>query len=154
MDSKQENQESREMSLIRILATDIPGKMFVYAGLTKIKGVSWSFSNAICKILKISRNKKIADLSEQEIKNITDLIKNPSIPEHLLNRRKDLETGENLHLTGSNLELRKEFDIKRLKKIRSYKGFRHATGRPVRGQRTRGNFRKTKKAMGVKKKRK
>jgi small subunit ribosomal protein S13 len=49
--------------------------------------------------------------------------------------------------------LKKEFDIKRLKKIRSYRGLRHATGRPVRGQRTKGHFR-SKTSLGVAKSRK
>jgi len=44
--------------------------------------------------------------------------------------------------------LQTEFDIKRLKKIKSYRGLRHVLGQPVRGQRTRGHFRKN-KAVGV-----
>ena len=67
-----------------------------------------------------------------------------------MNRRKDIESGETKHLIGSELELQKEFDIKRLKKIRSYRGLRHALGQPVRGQRTRSHFRaKKRKAVGV-----
>ena len=47
----------------------------------------------------------------------------------------------------------KEFDIKRMKKMRSYKGIRHASGLPVRGQRTKSHFRKKgkNKAVGVSK---
>ena len=66
-----------------------------------------------------------------------------------------METGENKHLTGSDLELRNEFDIKRLKKIRVYRGYRHMARLPVRGQRTRGHFRKNRaKGVGIKKKKK
>ena len=51
------------------------------------------------------------------------------------------------------LELQKEFDIKRLKKIKSYRGIRHTLGLPSRGQRTKGNFRPHKmKGVGIKKK--
>jgi small subunit ribosomal protein S13 len=39
------------------------------------------------------------------------------------------------------LDLSRDFDIRRMKKIRSYKGWRHATGQPVRGQRTKSHFR-------------
>ncbi|MBU4308527.1 MAG: 30S ribosomal protein S13 [Nanoarchaeota archaeon] len=82
-------------------------------------------------------------------------MKNPKLPEFLFNRLKDFETGENKYLVGSDLELKKEFDIKRLKKIKSYRGIRHAAGLPLRGQRTRSNFRKNrKKAGGIKKKNK
>jgi len=49
------------------------------------------------------------------------------------------------------LKLRKEFDIKRLKKVKSYRGMRHAFGLPVRGQRTRSHFRKG-RSVGVQKK--
>ncbi|MDO8517486.1 MAG: 30S ribosomal protein S13, partial [Nanoarchaeota archaeon] len=72
----------------------------------------------------------------------------------LVNRRKDYESGENKHLYGADLDLQKEFDIKKLKKMRAYKGIRHQLGQPVRGQRTKSHFRKEKKrkgAVGVKK---
>ena len=142
-------------SLIRIHGTDIFGNKGVYIGLTKIKGVSFSISNALCKLLGIEKNKKIGSLSKEEIESISSEIKNPKIPGFLMNRRKDLDTGEDKHLSISDLDLRKEFDIKRLKKIRSYKGLRHARGLPVRGQRTRSHFRKKgkNKAIGVKTKR-
>jgi len=141
-------------SIIRILQTDIPGNKKVLVGLTYIKGVSWSICNALCKILRIDSQKKIADLSEKEIKQITEFLQNPKLPEFLLNRRNDFETGESAHLIGTNLDMKKEFDIRRLKKIRSYRGLRHAFGHPTRGQRTRANFRskKGKTAVGVKRK--
>ena len=139
-----------EEDLIRILATDIPVNTKLYPGLTRIKGVSWAFSNALCHMLKLDKNKKISDLSEDEIKKITDFIKNPdpSLPQWLLNRRKDPETGEDKHLATSELDLQKEFDIRSMKKMRSYKGVRHTMGQPVRGQRTRGHFRSG-SAIGV-----
>ena len=75
------------------------------------------------------------------------------MPKYLLNRRSDFEEGEHKHLVGSDLELQKDFDIKRLKKIKSYRGFRHMSGLPSRGQRTKSNFRKNKaKGAGIKKK--
>ena len=142
-----------ETRLIRILSKDIPGNKKVYAGLLSIKGVSWSFSNALLKKLGIDKNKKIEDLSEDEIKKISDFIKNPQLPTYLLNRRKDYDTGVNKHLHGADLDLQKEFDIKRLKKIKAFKGVRHTLGQPVRGQRTKSHFRNTKKgSTGIKKK--
>lgn len=143
--------ELKEEKLIRILSTDIPGDKGIYAGLTRIKGVSWGFSHAICAVLHLDKNKKISSLSKEEIEKISAFIKSPEIPGFLLNRRFDIESGKNMHLIGSDLDLIKEFDIKRLKKIRSYRGLRHATGQPVRGQRTRSHFRKN-KVVGVMKK--
>src|SRR4030042_899108 len=87
----------------------------------------------------------------KKIKIIIELLKNPKLPKFLLNRRNDFETGQDSHLIGTNLDMKKEFDIRRLKKIRSYRGLRHATGQPTRGQRTRSHFRAKgkKKAVGV-----
>jgi small subunit ribosomal protein S13 len=145
--------EKREERLVRILSKDIEGKMKVYVGLTKIKGVSWAFSNAVCNKLKIDKNKRIGNLTDEEIKKISDFIKNPKLPAHLLNRQKDIESGEEKHLIGVDLDLRKDFDIKRLKKIKSYKGLRHTAKLPVRGQRTKAHFRANrKKGSGIKKK--
>ncbi|MEK6820725.1 MAG: 30S ribosomal protein S13 [Nanoarchaeota archaeon] len=141
----------QEENLIRILGTDIPSEKSVYAGLTRIKGIAWSFSNAICNVLNINKRKKLKELGEEDIKKIIEFVKNPNLPKFILNRRKDFETGQDMHLVGAESELQKDFDIKRLRKIRSYRGFRHALGQPTRGQRTRSHFRKH-KAVGVMKK--
>lgn len=138
--------------IIRIMQTDIDGGKQIYVGLTKIKGVSWSLANAICNKLGLNKKKKISSLSNEEIKKIEEFIQNPQVPGFLMNRRKDLDSGKDMHVLGSDLDLRKEFDIKRLKKIKSYKGLRHALGQPVRGQRTRSHFRKKGKSVGVIKK--
>ena len=145
--------ELREDRVVRIMSKDIEGKMNIYAGLTKIKGVSWSFSNAICNSLGIDKKRKIGSLTNEELNKISEFIKNPKVSFFLLNRRKDFQSGENIHLNGSNLELQQEFDIKRLKKIKSYRGLRHMNNLPLRGQRTRSHFRKNRrKGSGIKKK--
>ncbi|MEM4703404.1 MAG: 30S ribosomal protein S13 [Candidatus Pacearchaeota archaeon] len=131
----------QEKKIVRIAGTDIPGEMSVVAGLTKIKGISWAFSSATCNKLGIDKRRKISSLSNQEIQDILNFIKNPSLPEWLLNRRKDPETGKNLHLITTDLDLKKEFDIRKLKKIKCYKGIRHLLNQPVRGQRTKSHFR-------------
>ena len=139
--------------IVRILDEDIEGGMKIYAGLTQIKGISWGMANAVCKILKMDKNRKVGSLTDSEIKKIIDFIKNPEMPKFLFNRKFDFETGKEKHLTGTDLELQKEFDIKRLKKIKSYRGIRHSAGLPVRGQRTKSNFRKNKKkGAGIKRK--
>ena len=100
-------QEKREERLVRILSKDIEGKMKVYPGLTKIKGVSWAFSNAVCKILKIDKNKTIGSLTEEEIQKISDFIKNPKLPDYIMNRRKDMETGKEKHLDRNRFRFKK-----------------------------------------------
>jgi small subunit ribosomal protein S13 len=137
--------------IIRILQTDVPGNKGVYAGLTRIRGVSWSISNVICLKLGLDRKKKIENLSKEEILKIEETLKEGKFPIFLLNRRKDFSTGKDSHLLGNALDLNEELDIKRLKKIRSWRGWRHALGQPTRGQSTKAHFRTNrKKGVGVK----
>ena len=96
----------------------------------------------------------MGDLTNEEIDKIEEFMKDPKMHSFLMNRQKDFSTGEDYHYYGADLSLRNEFDIKRLKKIRSYRGIRHTTKLPVRGQRTKSNFRlnKNKSGAGIKKK--
>jgi len=141
-------QQIRAENVVRVLSTDIPANENIYSGLTHIKGVSWAFSNALCNVLNIDKSRKLASFSEQELVKITDFIKNPKVPIFILNRRNDKATGQNLHLITSDLEFQRDMDIRNEKKIRSFKGWRHALGQPVRGQKTRSHFRKG-RAIGV-----
>jgi len=134
-----------DVTLVRVLGKDIRGDVKLGAALTKIKGISWAFSNAICKILKLDRNKRVQDFGKKDLDKIEEFIKNPEVPGFLKNRRKDFDDGEDKHVSGADLKLRVDFDVKRLRKIRSYRGARHAMNLPVRGQRTRGNFRRNRK---------
>ena len=146
-------EEERETEvLIRIFGYDIPGSRNILAGLTRIKGISWGISNAVCLKLKIPKNKKISELTKAEIQEVETFLKNLDIPKFMKNRISDEETGESLHLYGTDLDLKKEFDIKKMRKIKSYKGVRHSANLPVRGQRTRSNFRNKGRAVGVKRK--
>jgi small subunit ribosomal protein S13 len=72
-------------------------------------------------------------------------------PRWMLNRRNDYETGDDRHLLTGDIGFVRDNDIKRLKMIKSRRGMRHMFGLPVRGQRTKSNFRKNKgKVLGVK----
>lgn len=146
---KRNQPKQDDFKLIRILSKDIRSNKTVYAGLTEIKGISWSFCNAICTKLKIDKNKKIEELTAEEIEKIAQFVKNPTIPNYMKNRQKDVDSGEDKHLHGSDLDLQKEFDIKKMRKVKSYKGIRHGLGLPVRGQRTKSHFRKNRKKSGA-----
>jgi small subunit ribosomal protein S13 len=142
--------------IVRIVNTDLDGKKGLGIALTKIKGIGKVFSNAICTIADIDPLMKTGKLSDDQINKITSIIQNPKefgFPIWMLNRRNDYESGEDSHLITANLTFIKENDIKRLKKIKSYKGVRHSKRLPVRGQRTKSNFRRNKgKVQGVAKK--
>ena len=147
---------SREFRhIVRVTDTDIDGTLKVGYALTKIKGVSISLANAILKKAEVNPEIRLGLLSEEQVRKIEDILENPAkygIPSWLLNRRKDLETGKDLHLLSSDLVLRTKMDIDLMKKIKSWRGYRHAHGLKVRGQRTRTTGR-TGKTVGVRKKR-
>jgi len=112
--------------------------------LRGLKGVGDMYANAISKSIDVEEDQRLGDLSEEKIDEIEEMIKNPeelNLPNWLRNRRKERDTGENNHLIESDLELKEEFDIRRLKEIGSYKGWRHEIGLPVRGQKTKSSFR-------------
>ncbi len=150
-------EEKQELKyFVRIANTDLDGNRTIGQALTKIKGISFMLSNAICNAVGIEKTKKAGYLTDEEIAGIDEIIKDPikfKLPTWLFNRRKDPEDNADKHLIGTNLTFTQENDIKMMKKIKSYKGIRHMLGLPVRGQRTRSNFRKNKgKVLGVKRK--
>jgi small subunit ribosomal protein S13 len=145
--------EEKYRQLVRIVNTDVDGNSPVGHAIKNIRGVGFTFAKAVCYAAKIDGNIKSGALNAAQLEKLEDVIKNPSkysIPTWLYNRRKDPETGANLHLVTSELDFAKNNDVRLLKKIKAYKGIRHMFGQPVRGQRTRSNFRRNKgKPMGV-----
>ena len=149
--------EEQELKyFVRIANTDLDGNKPLHHSLTKIKGISFMFSNAICNAAGIQKTKKTGQLTDDEANKIDGIIKEPlkfKIPPWLFNRKRDPEDNADKHLTGTNLAFTQDNDIKMMKKIKSYRGIRHSLGLPVRGQRTKSNFRKNKgKVLGVKRK--
>ena len=114
-------------------------------GLTQIRGVGYMFANTILNVLKINPNQRIGYLLPEQVKSIESIIKNPSesnFPSWFLNRRKDVETGEDKHLITSDIAFTVRNDIEREKTSGSWRGIRHMFGLKVRGQRTRCTGRK------------
>ena len=138
--------------LVRIINTDLDGSKQIASALRKVKGISYSVANAICVLSGIDKQRKTGYLSDEEVKRLENNLRNSVsvLPSWMLNRRKDVEEGVDKHIFTTDLDYAIENDIKLMKKIRSYKGIRHGMGAPVRGQRTRSNFRRNKgKVLGV-----
>src|SRR3989338_3747884 len=142
--------------IIRIGNVDLKGAKALYHQLIAIPGVGSSYSAMICHFLGINKEKKAGELSDEQAKKIDQAISHPETigaPSWMFNRRKDPETGKDVHLISNDLKFVQSNDIKMMRKIKSYKGVRHSYGLPVRGQKTKSNFRKNKgKATGVVKK--
>ena len=154
MAEKQETNKQDFKHIVRVSQVDLVGEKQLRFALTKIKCSGINLANVICTLSNVSRTKKAGYLTEGEVASLNMVIDTPDkIPNWMYNRRKDMETGEDKHLLKGTLSFTKENDLKRLKKIKSIRGLRHQKGLPVRGQRTRSNFRRSKgKVVGVKKK--
>jgi small subunit ribosomal protein S13 len=140
--------------ITRIGETDLDGTLKLTHAISGIKGVGINMANAIVKKGGVNPEIRLGFLSEQELQRLEDVIQNPvkyDLPKWLFNHRKDLDTGRDLHLTGSDLVLQTKTDIDLMKATKSWKGYRHSYGLKARGQRTKTTGRKG-KAVGVKKK--
>lgn len=139
--------------IVRIVNTDIDGEKRIYNGLTSILGINYRISSILVKELGVPQDKLMGDLTDEEVEKLVQLIEGipSSLPNWLLNRQKDLETGEDTHAISTDLDMTQRDDINLLRKIRCYKGVRHETGQKVRGQKSRSNGR-TGATVGVSRK--
>jgi len=141
--------------MVRIARKDINGNKTIENALADVKGVGKALSRSIGIVMDLDLNQKIGYLSDDEVAKIEEVIRDPkssNVPDWMLNRRNDYETGETGHLIESDLMMTLRDDLNRMKKTRSYKGRRHEVGLPVRGQRTKSTFRKG-SSVGVRRRR-
>ena len=108
--------------MARIAGVDLPLNKRVEIGLTYIYGIGRSRSNSILTEAGVSRDTRVKDLTEDDVRKIRQIITDEGKVEGDL--RKDVG-----------------LDIKRLMEINCYRGMRHRRGLPVRGQRTHTNAR-------------
>ena len=136
------------------MGSDVQGTLKTIYALTAVKGVSMSLANAVLKKAGVNPDLRVGFLTESEISKIEEIISDPTkhgLPTWLFNRRKNAETGKDIHMISADLVLRTKTDVDEQKEIRSWRGYRHAYGLKVRGQRTKTTGRAG-KALGVKKK--
>lgn len=140
--------------IIRIVNTDLPGNKQVVIALQKIKGVGHSFAAAVCHAAGIPKQKKAGELTDPEEKRLDEVVRDPmkaGVPVWMLNRQQDYETGEDKHNLMGDIDFSLDQDKKREMKLKSYKGLRYQAKLPVRGQRTRSNYRPNKGKVTLKK---
>jgi small subunit ribosomal protein S13 len=140
--------------IVRLLGKDLDGTTKVVFALTGIKGINIRLANVLVKKANVPQEKRLGFLSDVEVRRLEETLGNiegQSLPSWLLNRRKDVETGKDIHLTTSDLDLQMKQDVERMTTMRSWRGYRHSYGLKTRGQRTRTTGRKG-KVTGVKKK--
>ncbi|HJQ70191.1 MAG TPA: 30S ribosomal protein S13 [Blastocatellia bacterium] len=108
--------------MARIAGVDLPANKRAEIGLTYIYGIGRSRANKILEQAGISIDRRIRELSEEEVNRIRTVIDQQGMVE-------------------GDLRKQIQMDIKRLMDIGSYRGLRHRRGLPVRGQRTHTNAR-------------
>lgn len=108
--------------MARIAGIDLPKNKKAYIGLTYIFGVGQHTAISILEKAKVNADKKIGDLTEEEVAEIRSIMTND-------------------YKVEGALKSEVQQNIKRLMDIGSYRGLRHRRGLPVRGQRTRTNSR-------------
>jgi len=108
--------------MARISGVNIPLNKRVEIGLTYIYGIGRSSSNRLLAELGIEQDRKVRDLTEEEVIRLRDAI--------------DRE-----YTVEGDLRRERSTNIKRLQEIGSYRGLRHRRGLPVHGQNTKTNAR-------------
>ena len=143
---------SREFNyIVRLHGSNLDGTKLLPYALCDLQGVGIRMARTMIKRLGLDPNLRLGTLSDADIRKLEGILDDPAsggIPGWMLNRRKDIQTGMDLHLLGSDLQLRVKDDIDVLKETRSWKGDRHARGLKVRGQRTKTTARKG-RSVGV-----
>ena len=137
--------------VVRIARTDLDGTLKLERALSDIKGVGQRFARAVTQAAGLSPDQRMGYVTDADVAKIEEVLKDPvkfGIPGWMVNRRKDMATGQDKHLVGSDLEFQLRTDIDGLMKIKSWRGVRHSLGLKVRGQRTRSTGR-TGRAVGV-----
>ncbi|MBI4058952.1 30S ribosomal protein S13 [Candidatus Microgenomates bacterium] len=107
--------------MARIAGLELPGNVRIDYALTLLYGVGWPLSKKVLSDVRVPAEKRVKDLSDEDINSITKKLEEMTIEGDL--RRKERE------------------DISRLITIGTYRGTRHQKGLPARGQRTRSNAR-------------
>jgi len=115
--------------MLYVLGVNLPDKKSVRIGLNSFYGIGNKTSKIICDRLNINVQYHVNQLTDLQINNLIKEIKNYTIEMDLRKKKKD--------------------NIEKLINIKSYRGFRHSFGLPVRGQRTRSNG-KTQKLLSNK----
>jgi small subunit ribosomal protein S13 len=108
--------------MARIAGVNIPTNKRVEIALTYIHGIGRTTAKKITEKLGITAEKRVQDLSDQEVLHIREEI-------------------DRDHTVEGDLRRETAMNIKRLMDLTSYRGLRHRKGLPVRGQRTHTNAR-------------
>ena len=134
--------------IVRLAGCDLRGSLPLRRAITSVKGIGINLGKVVseiaCQQLGMNDKTMIGELSEQEVDKLEHIMRNPTdfgVPVRMLNRQKDLFTGNNLHYISSDLVYIVRQDVDHEKDAYTWRGYRHTYGQKVRGQRTRSTGR-------------
>jgi small subunit ribosomal protein S13 len=138
-----EEQDEDIRYFVRVGTTDLDGTESVETALLEMDGVGRRVAKAVADEAGVDPLETLGKLEDDEVEAVKDAVQNFDEvgPSWMVNREKDRRTGEDMHIVGTDLEITREEDVNRMKKIRSYRGIRHRQGKKVRGQRTKSTGR-------------
>lgn len=149
-----------EREIVRVADVDLDGTKPLHRALQRIKGIGANFAVMIERVFfektGLDPSTPLGNIPEEKIELLEDIIKNPvkhGIPAWAVNTPKDLETGEDKHYVGVDLEVKEREILRREADLGSYRGLRRMWGLKVRGQRTKSKGRKNKISPRIRKKR-
>ncbi len=141
--------------IVRIAGKDMKGEVLLKRAVLRIAGVGATLGASVIRVLSselsIPGTTQVGNLSDDQISKIDNVLFNlhdHNVPKFLLNRQKDKLGGKDIHAVMNDLDFVFRQDIESEKKLFTWKGYRHAFGQKVRGQRTRNTGRRG-MAVGV-----
>ncbi len=142
--AKVEPQKEEIKYIVRIAQTDVDGKKNVQYALTGLKGIGIRTARILTESAGIDPTLTMGYLEDDQIEQLRAAVGNfqSNIPTWMFNHQKDVTTGQDRHILGTELTLMLREDVNRMKKTRSYTGIRHERGHKVRGQRTKSTGRR------------
>ena len=109
--------------MARISGVDLPREKRIEIGMTYVYGIGRATSNKILKEAGVNPDTRVRDVTDDEVKKITEAIEKLGV------------------MVEGDLRREVALNIKRLQEIGCYRGIRHRKGLPVRGQNTKNNAR-------------
>lgn len=148
-------QKENFKGIVRLAGKDVPGQVLFKHALSRVRGIGQNLAVSVASVihskLGIDPSSQIGDFSDEQIEQIDKILFNlheTNIPKFMFNRQNDPMDGTVRHTIMNDLLFYVKQDIENEKKSYTWKGYRHAYGQKVRGQRTR-NTGRTGMAVGV-----
>lgn len=134
--------------IVRIAGRDLRGTVSLVRAIVSVRGIGLNLGKVVSEIavkeLGATPKTMLGELSEEEIEKLEQILTHPEnygVPTRMLNRQKDILTGNDVHYIGSDLAYAVKQDIDHEKDSNTWRGYRHAYGQKVRGQHTRSTGR-------------